>query len=477
MAENEERLTESNSNVNTISELPGRPFSITVELPLFLTMLGLALSGTAVSNIILYRTCVISLNHTVDECKVFLSPARKNETIHLEDEVQKYAAFVQMVKLVIESVVPAILSMFLGVWSDTHGRKPLIIWPLLGVSISSMLVVVYSMLENLGPWWYLMTSVPFSLTGGYSVLFTGAFCYLSDITTSSSRSLRMTLLETAISVGSVIGSVLSAYLLIAVGNIYLLLIVCSLYVLAYAFTNIYMIESLTGAIEGGFTTVLDVLLIKEMFRECFKRRPNHMRAQLLLLTVANSLSIFVLYGLFGLDYLYTREKLHWALQDFTMFSAVSTTISFLGAIFGAAVIQKILPINDLVFSMVSFTSMAAAFMIKAFAVTTWHMYLSSGVALFGALSVPLIRSTISKILPLEDIAKVFALMCAIDGVCPLLSPVLYNAVYECSITTLPGAVMILSGVFNVASAVMIGYVMYLRWDAASTAYQSLPEQS
>lgn len=48
MAQDEERLTENNSTVNTepiINELPAKPFRITLELPLFLVMAGIALSG------------------------------------------------------------------------------------------------------------------------------------------------------------------------------------------------------------------------------------------------------------------------------------------------------------------------------------------------------------------------------------------------------------------------------------------------
>lgn len=89
-------------------------------------------TGTAISNIILFRTCVHSLHHSVAECQIFLAPEKNNQTHGLEEEVQKYATFVQTVKMVIESIVPAILSMFLGVWSDTHGRKPLVVWPLFG---------------------------------------------------------------------------------------------------------------------------------------------------------------------------------------------------------------------------------------------------------------------------------------------------------------------------------------------------------
>lgn len=48
----EDRLMESNSSgirTTTISELPGKSFGITVEIPIFLTMMGLAFVGTEVS--------------------------------------------------------------------------------------------------------------------------------------------------------------------------------------------------------------------------------------------------------------------------------------------------------------------------------------------------------------------------------------------------------------------------------------------
>ncbi|KAL0820576.1 hypothetical protein ABMA28_006421 [Loxostege sticticalis] len=471
--ENENQLTESSSNNNTISELPGRPFGITMEFPLFVTMLAVSLSGTAISNIILYRTCVHSLNHTVEECRFFLAPERTNETTKLEEEVQKYATFVQTVKIVIESIGPAILSMFLGVWSDTHGRKPLVVWPLLGVAMSSILVVIYSMMEHLGPWWFVLTAIPFGLTGGFSVIFTGAFCYISDITTTKTRSLRMTILEAAVSAGSVIGSLLSAHLLKAIGNVYLLLLVASLYVIAYAFTNVHLRESLNGALPGGICSVLDILLVKEMFRECFKRRPNNLRTQLLLVTVANSLSVFMLYGLFGLSYMYTREKLHWALKDYTQYSAITTTISFTGSFFGVAVLQKYLSIGDLAFSIVAFLSTAAEYTVKAFAAKTWHMYLGSAISLFGGLSSPLLRSFISKIMPVEDIAKVFALMCAIEGISPLISPPLYNTLYEYTITAFPGAIMLLTSVISTICAVLLCFTVYYRWYANEPTYEPL----
>ncbi|XP_059060801.1 proton-coupled folate transporter-like isoform X1 [Achroia grisella] len=477
MAQDEERLIETNNNANAntmrISELPGKPFSIVLEFAIFLTMMGLTLSGTAVRNVLMYRTCVHSLNHDVDECRGFLSPVQTNETNHLEEEVQKYVTYVSTVITVIESLGPAFLSLFLGVWSDTHGRKPLIVWPLFGLAITGILIVVYALLHNLGPWWYTLAVIPLSMSGGFTVLFTGAMCYISDVCISQNTSLRMTMMEISVSAGSVVGSLISSYILKAIGNVYLLLIAATLFVTAYAITNIRLQESLTGAIKGTLCSVINVLLIKEMITECFKKRPNNLRAQLLLLTFANCLSVFVLYGLTGVEYMYTREKLHWGMKDFTIFSAVSVLTSFIGSLIGVTVIQKLLGINDLVLSIISFLSAAAEYAIKAFAVLTWHMYLSAGVTVFGSLSAPLIRSYLTKILPIEDIAKAFALMCAIEGIMPLFAPVLYNTLYNLTITTFPGAICLLTTAIRLACVIMLLFVAYFRWRTPTTPYQNI----
>ncbi|CAH2042464.1 unnamed protein product, partial [Iphiclides podalirius] len=440
-------------------------------------MMAVSLSGAVIRNILLYRTCVHSLNHSKNDCKGFLSPTKANNTQQFEVEVQKYEAFVSMAKLIIESLAPAVLSLFLGVWSDTHGRKPLVVWPLLGMSVSGALVVVYSMLDGLGPWWLILTVIPMSFTGGYTSLFTGAFCYLSDITTVENRSFRMTILEAAVSIGSVIGSMASSYVLRAVGNVYLLLITVTLQVTAYAFSNVFLKESLPGAVKGSLSSVLDISLIKEMVKKCFQRRPNHGRAQILLLTFANSLSIFILYGMMNLEYDYTRTKLHWAIQQYTTFSAVSTTISFVGSLIGVILVQKLLRVSDLIFSSIAFLSASVEYLIRTFAVATWYMYLGAGVSLFKGLSAPLIRSMLTKMLPMEDIAKVFALICAIEGISPLISPAIYSSLYTTTIKSFPGAIYLLSSAITALCVVLLGFVQYFIWKGRSQGnFQQLEEE-
>ncbi|CAK1584421.1 unnamed protein product [Parnassius mnemosyne] len=476
MTQNEEVLTDTNPNINMDIETHRKKFRITMELPLFFTLIAVSLSGAVIRNMILYRTCVHSLKHSKEECQGFLSPTKANNTNHLEEEVQKYEAFVSMVRLIIESLAPACLSLFLGVWSDTHGRKPLVVWPLLGMSISGTLTVVYSMLDGFGPWWYVLTVIPTSFTGGFTSLFTGAFCYVSDITTVEKRSFRMTVVEAAVSVGSVIGSMASSYVLRAVGHVYLLLITVTLQVAAYVFTNVCLEESLPGAVQGTLSSVLDFSLVKEMVHKCFKKRPNHGRAQILLLTCANSLSVFIMYGLMNLEYDYTRAKLNWVIRQYTMYAAVNTTISFLGSFIGVLLLQRIFRISDLSFSVVAFLSSTTEYVIKTFAVTTWYMYLGAGVSLFKRLSSPLIRSMLTKMLPVEDIAKGFALMCAVEAISSLISPALYSSLYVSTIKCFPGAIYVLSSGITGLCILFLGFVQCFIWKGSQISFQQVEEE-
>ncbi|CAG5055610.1 unnamed protein product [Parnassius apollo] len=475
MAYDEEHRTERSPGIR-IQGPPGRPFKLTIEIPLMLCMLGWSMTGSAISNIIFFRTCVHSLNHTAEECKGFLSPIRSNSTKLLEESVQKYATFVLTVKIVMESICPAVLSMFLGVWSDTYGRKPLIVWPMLGMTLTSMLVVIYGMVD-LNPWLYILTIVPFSVTGGYVVLFTGAYCYVSDIATNDSTSFRMTLVDATLSVGNVIGSLLSTYLILHIGNVNLLLLVACINVMAYTFTNIFLEESLTGALQGGFSKILDWLYVKEMAHECFKTRPNHGKAQIILLIVVRTLSVFLVFGTLGIEYQYVREKLHWALQEFNTYTAVSTAVIFVGSFLGVTVIQKLLPVSDLMLTTVAFLSAIAEFIIKAFAVTTWQMYFSVIISIFKGLSGPLIKSYLSKMLPVEDIAKVFAMMCAIEGLSPLIAPVVCSSVYVATLTTFPGTIYLIGCGLTIICVVLLGFVQYYSWNASTTPYCVLEEET
>lgn len=98
--------------------------------------------GAVVNNILLFRTCVHSLHFSEEQCSLLYVPGEKsNETKFIEEEAQKYTTIVTMIRSMIEAIFPAVLSLFLGVWSDTHGRKPLLVLPLFGKVCIKVLII------------------------------------------------------------------------------------------------------------------------------------------------------------------------------------------------------------------------------------------------------------------------------------------------------------------------------------------------
>ena len=95
----------------------------------------------------------------------------------------------------VKVIPPIIFSLFVGPWSDKHGRRYLIILPLTGYILINVcflinviyfdeLVVEYMMVEVLQYW-----------PGGYMVLFMGSYSLITDHSSRSSRTTRIAIFD------------------------------------------------------------------------------------------------------------------------------------------------------------------------------------------------------------------------------------------------------------------------------------------
>lgn len=75
-----------------------------------------------------------------------------------------------------------------------------------------------------------------------------------------------------------------------------------------------------------------------------------------------------------------------------------------------------------------------------FAREGWVLYLGAAVSSLGPIVAPVLRSMTSKIVPLSERGKVFALLSVFDNCVPLFSGVLYTQVYNNTIDTHPGSI-------------------------------------
>jgi len=92
-------------------------------------ILSLVLDSVLI-DLFLKRTCEVQLEYNETICNAVGKDSPEGHLV--EKLVQPVAAEYMMWKMILESVVPAVMSLFLGTWSDTNGRKPVIVCPLIG---------------------------------------------------------------------------------------------------------------------------------------------------------------------------------------------------------------------------------------------------------------------------------------------------------------------------------------------------------
>jgi PCFT/HCP family folate transporter-like MFS transporter 1/3 len=126
-------IIESITATQTTLTPTGHSRWLTLELGIFLVTLGQALSGAVITQLLLVRNCqrLFPLNAT--KCDLLVYEIDTQEARELEEVLEPRVSILLMYKTVFEACIPVILSLFVGPWSDHHGRKPLLLWPVFGM--------------------------------------------------------------------------------------------------------------------------------------------------------------------------------------------------------------------------------------------------------------------------------------------------------------------------------------------------------
>lgn len=79
--------------------------------------------------------------------------------------------------------ITVLIVLFLGPWSDASGRrKPLIVMPIIGMCLGSVMLFITLFFPNLPTIWVIYAhAMPIAIGGHFSVLGIAAFSYLGDV--------------------------------------------------------------------------------------------------------------------------------------------------------------------------------------------------------------------------------------------------------------------------------------------------------
>ena len=78
------------------------------------------------TDLFIHRTCEVILGLNTTECDVVHKNSSSQEAKDIQKLVQPYTATIIILKSCLETLIPSVVALFLGPWSDRNGRKPLL---------------------------------------------------------------------------------------------------------------------------------------------------------------------------------------------------------------------------------------------------------------------------------------------------------------------------------------------------------------
>uniref|UniRef100_A0A0K8SM70 Major facilitator superfamily (MFS) profile domain-containing protein n=1 Tax=Lygus hesperus TaxID=30085 RepID=A0A0K8SM70_LYGHE len=334
------------------------------------------------------------------------------------------------------------MSLFTSPWSETNGRKPVLIVSLTGQALTQAAFTYMSTIKKINPYWYLVAGIPASISGGPILTILSCYCYLIDVTCPKDRVIRLAVLNEFVCIIAVIANLVAPTLqnmgyLAVYGTGAVLMVIVLLYV-------IILLPESAEVMKETSTTLFTTDHLIDSFKTFFKRRPGNTRSVIFALTGCGVVSLLVNAGEPDCKYLATMKKFDWGISDYTTFNAVSLIVQALGTLSGVYLLMNICRLGEAASNLVIQISLLASSILTAIATTPTMFYITSQIRIFYGCLGPITKGFISKLLPPHDIAKVLAFGSTLEAFMPQIGAVLYANLYNRTVGTDPFAIFLLS---------------------------------
>lgn len=399
-----------------------------VQPSMMILITAQAISSNILTDLVLYRTCSITLNINKTECLLLHENSSSAEALKIDAQVQPKASLILMTKSIIESVIPAFLSLFLGPWSDIYGRKSIMLPGYIGTSLMYLFLSFMSVWD-VNPWFLLIAYIPYACCGGFGIILLGTICYLTDISNEQERGWQLAWMEALISVGILTGILTGPVIFRAYGYTVVFAIATICCIVAGLHIFFLVPETICSTNSITVKSLFDIHLVRKLISTCTKKRNGFDRYIVWCCIACIILMVIALQGDMTIGFLFATARLGWDVNKYSIYLATNIIFSILGIIFGVKLFVTYGGLSEEVTAILSLLSSLSGCLVHSFTLKPWHMYLSAVLGMFGGITSPMIRAIISKSVPSEDTGKIFSMTVSIETLTPLVAAPLYNLIY------------------------------------------------
>ncbi|XP_072397415.1 probable peptidoglycan muropeptide transporter SLC46 [Diabrotica undecimpunctata] len=441
------------TKVPLCKKLKGVAKNITVEPILLLSMLAHVVSALTVQNLILEKSCRVHLVLSNATCNTLTYKNKSDpEYLDYEKKVQVVATSMFIWRDAIMSLIPSMLLLFIGSWSDRYKkRKHIILNVTLGDIFTTLcwLISTFYFCELPLEVTILGEVLPAVVTGGQPVASMAFFSYISAVSSEHSRTARMGLAHAGVTVVIGIGNLISGILFHQVRFYGVFAISFILYTTVY-FYGLFFIkdiweykrdngEVLEKPSKDFLNDFFDIKHVYQTLQVAFKKREDRRRRRIFLTLLLTLLSLGPLRGEANLIYYFSKLKFGWSPVDFSLFITFQFAVYVSGSLFGLVILHKCFKVDDCILGMICCISKIMANCMYALGTSCFYMMIGATLDVFGALFAPVLRSIGSKLVSTDELGKFHSLFSIVETLSPLIFSPIHSKVYAMTINKNPGS--------------------------------------
>ncbi|XP_050665231.1 proton-coupled folate transporter-like isoform X1 [Leptidea sinapis] len=439
-----EKLSPSNSNINgddkTKSEESSEKWRLLLEPALVGAMMAINLGQTSLQNFYLRTACTVDLGHSPDICNKGVG----EEFRAAEVASQVVVSSVNVSRSFIGSLMSTVVLLFVGPWSDCSGRrKPLLVMPLIGMSVMTTAVLLMLTFPGASTVQVLYAvQIPISLGGNFGLLLAASFSHIGDVCHASGRDVTRTMgtHRAAVQIAHVIGSISGPLLYRTLGfyGVFPLVLLLQLSSLIYVLVAMKDVNVNT---ENKVSVVNWRLPFNAV--HCLLRPREGYKRMIIVLMLIVALGDRVLLSAEVLvSYMYYRYKFNWDDILFGSFLAYRNIVSFVGTLLILTVLKRRLRLSDETVGVVSCMSYVLATSGLIAARSTLVVFMIPVIGIISQGSQVVQRPIINKqILPNEQ-GKIYSVLGALESATQTISSPLYSLLYSTTVPVMPDAWLI-----------------------------------
>jgi len=451
---------------------------INVEPAVFLFLFGSYLLDVPVRDFVLTKICYAgshffgNVTYPKEVCENLADGSHDDAQKQVQSTVQKFNS-----ATVYFHVIPVIfVAIFLGSWCDKGGRKGILILCMIGRLLAISIIFLNYMMEDLVIEWMWFDAI-YEICGGEVAIFLAAYATISDESGEETRTIRILIISALWHISTALANLLTGYIL----QYTKLLGVMAVSATCCFIALLYVIFIMTQKKRDGKVGLGDIFTLKSLFdgvAVVFKKRENGLRGVVITIIIICLLCQFT-WGVrfMGIDYYFVRAQYDWPelsenptypVTWLSQFYSIIDIPQTLSVFFIVPFLTNWLGLHDALMSSLGHFCLILVNITPSIVPSRNWWYMGAVTGIFIPTQTPALRALLSKLVPADEVGKVFAFQSVAMNIGTLAWPVI-SMVYVATIDFYPATVYLM--MVGVLVVVLLLTLSIYRFLTAGNSYR------